>query len=92
MPHFFGGHIFYIFLLRQFFLTIPKELDEAAIIDGANPLHTLLSTLGIVIGVAALVAILSLGDGMEAFARKQIERTTNYKVVGRDRADTVIPP
>src|SRR5690606_24307286 len=27
---------FNIFLLRQFFKTIPKELDEAAYIDGAN--------------------------------------------------------
>ena len=39
LPHFFGGGIFYIFLLRQFFMTLPKELDEAAIIDGANPLQ-----------------------------------------------------
>ena len=30
----------------------------------ANPLRTFLSTLGIVIGVASLVAVLSLGDGM----------------------------
>ncbi|MDE0529228.1 MAG: carbohydrate ABC transporter permease [Truepera sp.] len=37
VPHFFGGGIFYIFLLRQFFMTLPKELDEAAIIDGASP-------------------------------------------------------
>jgi multiple sugar transport system permease protein len=37
VPAFFGG-AFYIFLLRQFFLTIPVELDEAAIMDGANPL------------------------------------------------------
>jgi multiple sugar transport system permease protein len=28
---------FGIFLLRQFFLTIPRELEEAAIIDGASP-------------------------------------------------------
>ena len=35
VPRFFGS-AFYIFLLRQFFLTIPRELDEAAIIDGAN--------------------------------------------------------
>jgi multiple sugar transport system permease protein len=31
----FGGSPLYIFLLRQFFLTIPRELSEAAIIDGA---------------------------------------------------------
>lgn len=36
MPPFFGS-AFYIFLLRQFFMSIPKEMDEAAIMDGANP-------------------------------------------------------
>jgi multiple sugar transport system permease protein len=30
---------FDIFLLRQFFLTIPKELEEAAMIDGASPVR-----------------------------------------------------
>jgi ABC-type glycerol-3-phosphate transport system permease component len=39
VPTFFG-HPFYIFLLRQFFLTLPSELDDAARIDGANPLQT----------------------------------------------------
>ncbi|MFD2353008.1 carbohydrate ABC transporter permease [Nonomuraea ferruginea] len=29
--------MFNVFLLRQFFLTIPFELDEAAYIDGASP-------------------------------------------------------
>lgn len=38
VPAFFGGGAFAIFLFRQFFLTIPKELDEAAKIDGANSL------------------------------------------------------
>ncbi|WP_165962797.1 carbohydrate ABC transporter permease [Occultella glacieicola] len=32
-----GGGVFNIFLIRQFFLTIPYEMDEAAYIDGANP-------------------------------------------------------
>lgn len=32
----FCGNAFYIFLLRQFFLTIPKELHEAASIDGCS--------------------------------------------------------
>jgi ABC-type glycerol-3-phosphate transport system permease component len=36
VPFWFGGSPFFIFLLRQFFLTIPLELDEAARIDGAG--------------------------------------------------------
>jgi multiple sugar transport system permease protein len=36
IPGLFGGAPMFIFLLRQFFLTIPKELEESAIIDGAN--------------------------------------------------------
>ena len=30
------GHPYFIFMLRQFFLTIPEELSEAARIEGAN--------------------------------------------------------
>lgn len=33
------------FLLRQFFLTIPKELEEAAFIDGASRLRILISII-----------------------------------------------
>ena len=36
VPFWLGGGAFNIFLLRQFFLTIPLELDEAARIDGAS--------------------------------------------------------
>jgi multiple sugar transport system permease protein len=39
VPSFLGGGAFYIFLLRQFFMTIPKELEDAATIDGCNPLR-----------------------------------------------------
>lgn len=35
------GNAFYIFIFRQFFLTLPVELDEAAEIDGANLLQVL---------------------------------------------------
>jgi ABC-type glycerol-3-phosphate transport system permease component len=38
VPSFFGTP-FYIFLLRQFFLTIPREYDEAALLDGASRLR-----------------------------------------------------
>lgn len=47
----------------------------------ANPLRTLLSTLGIVMGVGAMVSVLSMGDGVERFAREQIERTTDFLAV-----------
>lgn len=36
LPAFLGGGAFNIFLLRQFFLGIPRDMDEAAIIDGAG--------------------------------------------------------
>jgi multiple sugar transport system permease protein len=36
IPSFFGTP-FYIFLLRQFYLSIPRDLEEAAKLDGANP-------------------------------------------------------
>jgi multiple sugar transport system permease protein len=36
VPAWFGGGALSIFLMRQFFLQIPHELDEAAIIDGAS--------------------------------------------------------
>jgi len=47
----------------------------------ANPLRTVLSTLGIVIGAAALVAVLTLGDGMERFGRQQLATTTDLQSV-----------
>jgi multiple sugar transport system permease protein len=39
VPAFFARSAFYVFLLRQFFMTIPSELDEAARIDGASNLQ-----------------------------------------------------
>lgn len=36
LPAWFGGGAFNIFLIRQFMKTIPKSLDEAALVDGAG--------------------------------------------------------
>ena len=44
VPHFFGGAL-YIFLLRQFFMSIPMELSEAARIDGASELRIYASVI-----------------------------------------------
>lgn len=47
----------------------------------SHPLRTLLATLGVIIGVASLVAVLALGDGMQAAARLQVERVTGVQTV-----------
>ena len=57
VPAFFGS-AFNIFLMRQFFLTIPEELSEAARLDGCNDLrilwHVILPLSRPVIAVVAL--------------------------------------
>jgi ABC-type glycerol-3-phosphate transport system permease component len=45
VPSFLGGGAFTIFLLRQFILSLPYELDEAATIDGAGKLRILWSII-----------------------------------------------
>src|SRR5262249_58238171 len=42
VPAFFAN-AYDVFLLRQYFLTIPRDMDEAAAIDGAGPFRTLIS-------------------------------------------------
>ena len=54
--------------------TLPLSVRVGVQTLRANPMRTVLSTLGVVMGAAALVAVLSLGDGAERFARDQIER------------------
>jgi multiple sugar transport system permease protein len=44
VPAFFAN-AYDVFLLRQYMLTIPREMDEAAAIDGASPLRTLISVI-----------------------------------------------
>ena len=40
-----GGSAFMVFLLRQFLMSIPRDLDEAALIDGAGPFRILWAVL-----------------------------------------------
>jgi multiple sugar transport system permease protein len=44
VPHFFAN-AYNVFLLRQYFLTLPRDLDEAAMIDGAGPWRVLLQVI-----------------------------------------------
>src|SRR5260221_10798013 len=54
VPHFFAN-AFNVFLLRQYFLSIPRDLDEAATIDGAGP-FTILRSVILPLSVPAITA------------------------------------
>lgn len=55
VPAFFAN-AYDVFLLRQYFMSIPKELDEAALVDGANPL-TILIRIIIPQAIPAITAV-----------------------------------
>jgi multiple sugar transport system permease protein len=66
LPNFFGNAL-YIFLLRQFFMALPRDLDEAAMVDGAGPLRILRSiivpqAMPAIIAVALFQFFFSWGD------------------------------
>lgn len=60
LPYFCGGGAFNIFLIRQFISTIPRELDEAATIDGAGYMRILGSIILPAIKPAIIVVALFL--------------------------------
>ena len=45
VPAWFGGSAYFTFMLRQFYQTIPKELDEAARVDGAGYMRIFISII-----------------------------------------------
>jgi len=47
----------------------------------SNPLRTILSTLGVIMGVGSMVSVLAMGDGVEKYAREQVARTTDLQAV-----------
>lgn len=64
-------------MMKSFYTAILYALENIR----TNFFHTLLSVVGITIGVAALIIILSMIDGMEDYAEDQISSTTSVKVV-----------
>lgn len=60
LPYFCGGGAFNIFLIRQFVSSIPRELDEAATIDGAGYFRILVSIIVPAIKSAMIVVALFL--------------------------------
>ncbi|MEA2547129.1 MAG: multiple sugar transport system permease protein [Chloroflexota bacterium] len=55
VPHLFAN-AYNVFLLRQYFMSIPRDLDEAAFIDGASPFRVLRSVI-LPLSVPAIVAV-----------------------------------
>jgi multiple sugar transport system permease protein len=55
VPHFFAN-AFNVFLLRQYFLSIPRDLDEAATIDGASPFRIFRSVI-LPLSIPAITAV-----------------------------------
>jgi multiple sugar transport system permease protein len=55
VPHLFAN-AYNVFLLRQYFMTIPRDLDEAAIIDGASPFRVFRSVI-VPLSIPAIIAV-----------------------------------
>ncbi|MFC4597609.1 carbohydrate ABC transporter permease [Cohnella hongkongensis] len=64
LPYFCGGGAFNIFLIRQFILSIPRELDQAATIDGAGYFRILFSIIIPAIKPAMIVVALFIFIGL----------------------------
>ena len=82
LPYLFGGPL-YIFLFRQFFMSIPRELDDAARVDGANSLQIFWHVLfplarPVVVTVAVLEFIASWNSFLEPLV--YLNSQSNYTV------------
>jgi len=63
VPLWFGGTAFFIFLIRQFMMSLPRDLDEAALIDGASRFriywNILMPLCKPVLATAAIIAFMA---------------------------------
>ena len=74
------GTAFYIFIMRQFFLTLPRELDDAARIDGASHLQILRKVvIPLSVPAIATIAVFSFMNRWNDFLEPLIylQRTEN---------------
>ena len=68
VPQWFGGGAFNIFLIRQALMSLPRDLDDAARVDGANYLQTLLYVLlPLCVPALATAAIITAITNWDAF-------------------------
>lgn len=67
VPHWFG-EAYAIFLMRQFFMSIPRELEEAARIDGASTLQVIRYIIvPLSVPVLTVISILTFKDNWNDF-------------------------
>ena len=66
LPGLFGG--FGVFMMRQYFLSLPKDLEESAKIDGCNPFETFFKiALPLALPVVATLAIFTFVSTWNSF-------------------------
>ena len=67
-PSLFAWGPLFVFLMRQFFLSIPREIEEAAIMDGANPAQIYLYImLPLIKPILLAIAVLSFQGNWNNF-------------------------
>jgi multiple sugar transport system permease protein len=79
-PSLFAWGPLYVFLMRQFFMTIPREIEEAAIVDGANVFQVYFYImLPLVRPILLAIAVLSFQANWNNFQGPLLYLTTTEK-------------
>jgi multiple sugar transport system permease protein len=82
VPQWFGGGAFNIFLIRQFIMSLPRDLDEAAVVDGASYLQILWYVLlPLCVPALATAAIITAVANWDAFLGPFIFLNTKENLV-----------
>lgn len=79
-PALFAWGPLYVFLMRQFFLSIPREIEEAAVMDGANTVQIYLYImLPLIKPILLAIAVLSFQANWNNFQGPLLYLTTPEK-------------